>query len=427
MTVTQPNDEQTDHHSGQSRAPRTVLVSAAVAGDADQGWLAGVASALATPGEYVTCAIHDLGGHELALLDFDPETVERFRRLGGLIEIPHAPDVRSALAISGSAAQARVHPYPADADFFERVHLASPDRAAAASRLADLIRGNALATAAAAELRLVEVHFGHHPGAYGSIRWSPPEVRSGIAVRASGAAEVPITWDEAAADPGFVKLDWLLVDPALGGPRKVSKVVDATWERRDGTIESLDGLIDGDFQQIYLSAEDALIASRLVEHAGPDRGRAAYVRFMEQEIAKYLRQTPPDYVKIAKRLYNRCRLTGHYAEALWLRELFDEPPARLVQVRARLELIAADCDHDPVVAEHRLRRLLAEDEEVARIVLGGPDPIGRDDLAAGDVAAAVARLDAALGATIAEQFGRRLLASSAVASLLDAIEGGASA
>ena len=413
MTIAEPNDEQRDLHPRRPGGERFPADLGATSDNGDQDWLAAVASALATPEEHVTCDVHDLGGHELALLDFDPVVADRFRRLARLIEIPDAPGIRTALAISGSAAQARVHPYPADADFFERVHLVAPD----------LIHVNALATAATEELRLVEVHFGRQPDKHGAIRWSIQEVRSGVAIRARDRTNIAIDWDEAAADPGFVKLDWLLVDPALGGPHKVSKVVDATWEDPAGLVESLDGLVDGDFQQIYLTADDALIASRLVEHAGPDCGRAAYVRFMEQEIAKYLRETPPDYVKVAKRLYNRCRLTGHHAEALWLRELCDEPPARLVQVRARLELIAARCDDDPVAAGHELRSLLADDEEVAQVVrAAGPARAVPDRPSAGELVADVARLDAALAATIAELVGRRLRGSGSIASLLAAIE-----
>src|SRR5687768_7313418 len=71
-------------------------------------WMAAVAAALASPEEYVTCSVNDLGGHELALLDFDPATADRHRRLGRLIEIPDADGVRTALAISGSSAQSRV-------------------------------------------------------------------------------------------------------------------------------------------------------------------------------------------------------------------------------------------------------------------------------------------------------------------------------
>ena len=412
------NDE-----SPEASAGSPVLPTAPRLDDEANGWMAAVAAALASPEVYVTCPVNDLGGHELALLDFDPATADRLRRLGRLIEIPDADGVRTALAISGSSAQSRVHPYPADADFFERVHLRAPDRRTAALDLAHLVRTNALRAAESPALRLVEVHFGRQPGTYGAIRWSPTEVKSGVALRRSGGADQAIGWDEAASDPGFVKLDWLLVDPSLGGPGKVSKVVDGTWEGPDGKVESLDGLIDGDFQQIYLSAADALTAARLVEHAGADLGLATYLRFMELEIVTYLRQEPPDYVKIAKRLYNRCRLTGHFAEALWLRERFDESSVRMAQVRARLESLTHRVADDPAAAIREVRYLIGADGRVATaveevsVVLATDAPLCPDT-----VAVAIAGLDAALADSIARDFGRRLRSSSAIDALLDEIE-----
>jgi hypothetical protein len=59
---------------------------------------------------------------------------------------------------------------------------------------------------------------------------------------------------------------------------------------------------------------------------------------MEREIAKYCDGDHGDYAKVAKRLYNLCRLTGRFAEAIYVRELFDEPAARLHQIRLRIEL-----------------------------------------------------------------------------------------
>jgi hypothetical protein len=308
---------------------------------ASVAWLEAVASALATPEEHVLADDQDVGGHELALLDFDPASAERLRRIGRLIEISDAPDVHTALAISGSSAQARIHPFPEDADFFERVHLSAPDRTIASHRFAELVRENALATAGVPDLRLVGVHFGRPPfGAGAALRWSPAELRAGVVHRPTADGQtVAVTWDSVAADPAFVKLDWHLLDPALGGPIKVCKVIDGTWEGPDGRIESLDGLIDADFQEVYLAAEDAALAARLASHAAPDLGRALYVAFMEQEIVKYLRRKPVDYVKLAKRLYNRCRLTGHYQEAVWLRELFDDEPTGFMRIRAQVDLL----------------------------------------------------------------------------------------
>jgi hypothetical protein len=42
----------------------------------------------------------------------------------------------------------------------------------------------------------------------------------------------------------------------------------------------------------------------------------------------------PNWGKVARRLYNIFRLTGRYPEAVYLRELFDEPTTILYQVAA---------------------------------------------------------------------------------------------
>ena len=399
---------------------------------ASKAWLEAVAAALATPEEHVLAGDQDLGGHELALLDFDPASAERLRRIGRLIEIPDTREVRTALAISGSSAQARIHSFAGDADFFERVHLSAPDRTAAECRFAELVRENALVTADVPGLRLIEIQFGRPPfGGGAALRWTPAELRSGVAQRPiSDGRSVNVTWESAASDPAFVKLDWHLLDPLLGGPIKVCKVIDGTWEGPDGRIESLDGLIDADFQEVYLAADDAALAARLASHAAPDLGRALYVAFMEQEIVKYLRRRPVDYVKIAKRLYNRCRLTGHYQEAVWLRELFDDEPTGLMRVRAQVELLRDETPDATVAA-----RLHEAIESLAEALAPGDPGRGtvrscRDLLAGSDDNAVPLALALLESATI-ESAGRivegRLRAHPAVASLLVEIEAKADA
>jgi hypothetical protein len=395
---------------------------------ASAAWLEAVAAALATPEEHVLSPELDLGGHELALLDFDPADLDRLRRIGRLIEIPDEPDVSTALAISGSSAQARIHPFPADADFFERVHILAPDRARAVARFAELVRANALATIERPELGLDEICFGRSPWAPGQpLRWTAPAVRAGFIGgpgEAGGAEQV--TWESAAADPGFVKLDWWLLEPDLGGPAKVSKVIDATWEGSDGRIESLDGLIDGGFQEVYLSAGDASLAAQLVRHAAPDLGRAVYLAFMDQEIAKYLRLEPPDYVKVAKRLYNRCRLTGHYQEALWLRRLFEQETAGLVQLRTAIHLAIYQRAIDPIGLPAHLRTLVERFRPA--LETGGCLDAARRCLdlppatAAVELIEAITCLDRELAAALARLFGDGLRANPSVAALLQQVE-----
>jgi hypothetical protein len=236
--------------------------------EAARSWLRAVATAAATPEEFTRTSDGEFGGHELALLDFDPTVATHLRQIGRLIATPVVEGVASALAIAGSAAQGRIQPFPADADFFERMHVQAPNRTVAAARFADALRANVIQAMQEPALRFDEVYFGHRAGL--TLVWSPQEFVAGTIERFLPTGPVvTISWSEAAADPGFVKIDWTLIDPALGGPGKVSKAIDATWQSPDGTIESLDGAIDADFQQIYLDAEAADLAAALTAGLAP--------------------------------------------------------------------------------------------------------------------------------------------------------------
>ena len=52
-----------------------------------------------------------------------------------------------------------------------------------------------------------------------------------------------------------------------------------------------------------------------------------------------------NYGKAAKRMYNIFRLTGRYEEAVFLRELFDEPTSMLYQVWSLIRTVD-DCRPD---------------------------------------------------------------------------------
>ena len=66
--------------------------------------------------------------------------------------------------------------------------------------------------------------------------------------------------------------------------------------------------------------------------------RSHYVTQLEKEVKKYFTKSP-NYGKAAKRLYNIFRLTGRYADAAYLRELFDEPTTILYQIGALIRTI----------------------------------------------------------------------------------------
>ncbi|MGH2429815.1 MAG: hypothetical protein ACRDGV_13215 [Candidatus Limnocylindria bacterium] len=304
-------------------------------------WLTAVGASHAGA-EIVHDAATGVFGHRVSMLDFSPVDLERFREIGQIVGFEDRPgEVETALALSGSAAQSKIQTHPGDCDYFERVNIYATTREAACSILAELIRDKALATERGDRYQLIEVKFGSAPRDLirdgSSLRrgsplsWSAEEVRVGhINATTPDGEPVRIGWDEAAADPGWCKLDWVVADPARGSLANASNMLDATWETPDGTIKPLDGYLDGYFQEIYLEAESVPIFSKLVRNATPD-ALDEYVTQLEREVAKYLTQDL-NYGKAAKRMYNVFRLTGRYLDAAYLRELFDQPAAVLYQV-----------------------------------------------------------------------------------------------
>jgi len=150
---------------------------------------------------------------------------------------------------------------------------------------------------------------------------------------------VEISWEEAAQDPGWCKLDWVVAYPVREKLVNASNMLDATWEAPDGSIVPLDGFIDPYYQEVYLDAESIPLFSKISQQMAPDALRT-YVVQLEHEIHKYSYGHAPNYGKVAKRLYNVFRLTGRYEAAAYVRELFDEPAALLYQVGALLDGLA---------------------------------------------------------------------------------------
>ena len=295
-------------------------------------------------------------GHRVTMADQDPAELERFRRMAVIVGFEdRPPQVMTALALSGSAAQARIHRFPADADFFERVHIRAGTREEACAILADVIREKALATLHGQGHRLQEVKFGSwafdatvdgEPVKRGKpVSWTPAQVEAGfIGFRETDGADARLSWEDAARDPGWCKLDWVISDPGRS-LTNASNVLDPTWEAPDGTITPLDGYLDPYFQEVYLETESIPLFTKLVKEMGAD-SVAEYVERLNGEIYKYTVKEA-NYGKAARRLYNVFRLTGRYGEAAYIRELFDEPVTALYQVSALLRTLdeAAD-EHD---------------------------------------------------------------------------------
>lgn len=289
-------------------------------------------------------------GHKISMLDFSPAELARFREIGRLVEFYDVPGVvETALALSGSAAQSKIQTHPGDCDYFERVNIIAPTREEACRILAQIMREKALSTLRGETYQLIEVKFGSYPfdvvkdgaafHAGSSIAWTAAEVEAGgiVAARPDGSP-VTITWEDAAQDPGWCKLDWVIADPIRGQLANASNMLDVTWEAPDGAITPLDGYLDAYFQEIYLDAESAPIFSKLVKHVSTDV-LADYVAAMEDQVQRYLRYDPHNYGKAAKRMYNLFRLTGRYEEAAFLREIFDEPTTVLYQVWSLIRTI----------------------------------------------------------------------------------------
>ncbi len=238
-------------------------------------------------------------------------------------------------------------------------------------------------------------------------------------------------WSDAALDPGWCKLDWVIADPVGGGLANVSNVLDPTWEAPDGTITPLDGYLDPYFQEVYLETESIPLFTKLVKELGAD-AVAEYVERLTEEVYKYTVKEP-NYGKAARRMYNIFRLTGRYAEAAYVRELFDEPVTALYQVAALLRTLdeAADAgdtfETDAMVGQldqlimAAITALEGRDEaEMVRRLLHLRDAISRRADAterAADIAAV--RDDAMTAVNV--YFERVLTAVPSIAAYLDGI------
>src|ERR1035437_6360943 len=313
-----------------------------------QDWVAAM-QAEAVGGDLVVDVDTGVYGHRVSMLDFAPSDLARFREMGKIVGFDdRPPEVLTALSISGSAAQSKINTFPADCDFFERINIQASTREEACSILADMIREKALATASGPGHRLWEVKFGQHPveankggkpvGVKSPMSWTPEEVRAGqMEVELMDGTKAVYTWADATREPGWCKLDWVIPDSTRGKLANASNVLDPTWKAPDGKIVPLDGFLDPYFQEVYLDAASIPIFSKLVKELSADTVDD-YVDALEHEVWKYTVEHP-SYGKVARRLYNVFRMNGHYAEAAFIRELFDEPITALYQVAALIQTL----------------------------------------------------------------------------------------
>jgi hypothetical protein len=293
-------------------------------------------------------------GHKLSMLDFSDADLAHFRKIGKLVEFSDIPGkVETALALSGSAAQSKIQSYPGDADYFERVNIKAASRQEACAVLGELMRVKALSTLRGEGYQLIEIKMGNYQQdvlrgdsklSKGSpISWNAQELQAGkLELQDAGGKPITITWEQAAQDPGWCKLDWVVADPVRRQVVNASNMLDVTWEAPDGTLTPLDGYLDPYFQEVYLEAESIPVFTKLAKQVDGD-ALDHYISQLEKEVRKYVTKDR-NFGKAAKRMYNIFRLTGRYEEAAFLRELFDEPATVLYQVWSLIRTID-DCFH----------------------------------------------------------------------------------
>jgi hypothetical protein len=281
-------------------------------------------------------------GLDTVVQDFDEREIERLRRIGGVIRSPERPGVRSAIALAGSAAQTKFQLFPGDCDFFERVHIVAPTREAALATLASVMIETVGNVFGHPDLQFAEMKLGTHQidSKRGDeifktgtpVSWSLGDMDArSIAAEDADGQPVVIEMGKVAENPGFVKLDWVFADQDKDRIVAVSKVIDATWESPDGQIVALDGVLDSFYQEVYLDPESKPHVERLIDRATPS-GLREYVEQLEKEIIKYTDPEHANWGKVAKRLYNIFRITNRSQPAMFLRQLFDDPAARLYQI-----------------------------------------------------------------------------------------------
>jgi len=325
-------------------------------------WLASIAAA--EEEEVVVDVKSGTFGHRVTMLDFSDEDLAHFRKIGKIVEFEDIPGkVETALALSGSAAQSKIQSYPGDADFFERVNILADSWEKACNTLAKIMRDKALDTFKSSTYELIEVKFGSYPfdvqrddqlqKAGSPIAWTAQDVKKGhIKVSNLDGKSKKITWEDVAQDPGWCKLDWVVIDPVRKQLVNASNMLDVTWEAPDGKITPLDGYLDSFFQEVYLDAESIPIFSKLVKNLSGD-ALDHYVEQLKGEVKKYVTKDI-NYGKAAKRMYNIFRLTGKYNEAAYIRELFDEPTTMLYQVWALIRTIEDSFHPDSAVDQATL-------------------------------------------------------------------------
>ena len=216
------------------------------------------------------------------------------------------PDVPTALALSGSAAQSKVQSLPGRLRLLRadphhrpdaRRRLRDPRATSCARRRSRRVVGPTY--------RLWEVKFGElpvrrrarrqrraRPG--GPISWTADEVAAGADHRDPGRrARDADPWDDARRpEPGWCKLDWIVADPARRALANASNMLDVTWEAPDGDDHAARRLhrplLPGGLPRGRVAA--AVQAARR-RSSRPTRSTTTSTQ-LEHEVVKYAHQGP---------------------------------------------------------------------------------------------------------------------------------------
>jgi hypothetical protein len=328
-------------------------------------------------------------GHRVSMLDFSPRDLARFRTIGAVVEVT-GPDgvAEGALALSGSAAQSKIQTHPGDADFFQRLNIRAATRDEACAILAGLMRDKVLAFESGPTYQFIEakwssfpfdcVHDGEPRKKGSPMSWGIEEIKARAMTVELDGTPTTLSWDELATDPGWCKLDWVVVDAEHQRLTNASNVIDVTWEAPDGAIVPLDGYLDAYFQEVYLDAGQLPTFTKVVQHVS---GNALddYVEQLEGEVRKYLDAQHANYGKAAKRMYNVFRLTGRHLDAAYLRELFDEPTTMLYQVWSLIGTLENAASPDSTIPVETVQ---AQTDELVLTVVRALDGVQETELVA---------------------------------------------
>ena len=440
-------DEERTQVDAQQEVEQIIETAKALGVEVDETDVAHWLTAMAASGtmEWEMDAEAGIYGHEITLLDFDKATLDRYRRIADVVQLPDLPNVETAVSLAGSAAQGVIQLYPGDCDYFERVNIKAETREEATHILADLMRDKALKKFEGPNYQLIEIKFGTwqtdvvkdgEPIKTGSpVSWLPDEVQAGKmqVLRASGEPW-EVEWEYGCLDPGWCKMDWVIAEAERGRVVNASNMLDVTWEAPDGSITPLDGFIDPYFQEVYLEAESVPLFSKLTQHISP-QALDEYVQQLTGEVYKYTHEHI-NYGKAAKRMYNIFRLTGCHQAAALIRELFDEPAALLYQVWSLLDTMDDAAQPDSTIDRETLvqqtdaliRNVIEvcegplETEIVMALIRLRDDITGRVDLSADDWDALIAQSRAKTEELVNEFFKDKLMGIPEVSEFLDSLE-----